>query len=87
MLSRSRRTRHRAGYFIIGTSPSFGFATWSVVEYPRLNPACSRGGFSSTVFSTLFISTFVNTLQTYWSVIIDVFLISLLEIITILAFF
>ena len=33
-----------------------------VVEYPLLNPACSRGCFSSSVFSSLFVSTFVSTL-------------------------
>ena len=45
---------------------------WSVVDYPLLNPACSRGWFSSSVFSSLFITTFF-----YPS----------LKIITILAFF
>ena len=34
---------------------------WSVVEYPLLNPACSRGWVSSSVFSSLFVSTFVGS--------------------------
>ena len=43
----------------------FTTGMWSVVEYPVLNTACSRGWFSSSVFYSIFISTFVSTLSMF----------------------
>ena len=47
---------------MVCTSPH---CMWSVVEYLRLNPACSRGWFSSSVLSTLFVITFMSTLYIF----------------------
>ena len=58
-LSRSRWMWWRMGYYSLHFSFScFTTCMWPVVEYPLLNPACCRGWFSLSVFSSLFVSTF-----------------------------
>ena len=66
-LSRGRRMRCRMGY-IYSLHFSFSWFTtwmWYVVDYLLLNPVCSRGWFLSSVFSSLFISSFVNPLYMF----------------------
>ena len=53
---------------------------WSIVEYPLMNPASCRGWFSSSVFSSFFVSTF--GLSLLWS-----FLFPFLKMIIILKLF
>ena len=65
---------------------------WSVVEYLRLNPACTRGWFSSSVFSTLFVITFMSTLYIFDNkyirlIFLRFFFFPFLKTITILVFF
>ena len=61
-LSRSRRMRCRVGYYIICTCPSVGLRRGCGLLLSILNPTCSRGWFSWSVYSSLFVSTFLNTL-------------------------
>ena len=58
-LSRTRRMRCRVGYYIICTYPWVGLRSGCGL---LLNPTCSRGWFSSSVFSSLF----VNITITYY---------------------
>ena len=47
---------------------------WSVVEYLLLNPVCSRGWFSSSVFSTLFIKSRRRRCRIYLCLFMNVML-------------
>ena len=76
--------RYRMGYYILYTSPSLGLRRG---RRPLLNQACSRGWFSSSVLSSLFVSIFVSTLYMFGSRHIGLYFLFPFLIIIVLAFF